>query len=598
MKRRNVILLVAALGAALVAATTWRGDATAPTDAPAWSVGDRAVYDLELTTRARVAVATGQALEGDVHVAGRLELRAYGQQGDAAQVELALAPSAVTMTAAGVDALDGDPAAAFGDARAYLTIAPGGEVTSVAFAPEARPAWKDLAVQLAGWLEVVVEPGASWSVSQVGPFGRGDVTYARDGATLTRRRARYTALDAAPGPVAGLRQRVDGQGTIVLAGRRVARMDEREAIAVARAAGGEVVSGEASLRLVLVESGRGRHAPPARLADRRRPGERVAAHDERALLADRVGELTPEMALGDLIAFGDIGLPDAGAWMWRATALLRLHPELCGKLRELAASGTLGPGGIALVADLLVSAQTPEAQAALRDVVVEAPATPRARVDLIQRLSLVAAPAPETITLARQLRDDARGRGDVDGARAAAYVVGNLAQTLRAEGDDTAAEALVAPLVEDLAHATDPDERVALAVAVGTAGLPEHEALLSELSADGDAGVRRAAVIGLARQVGDGARTALVEAAGDGDGAVTGAALRALADRDLDDGSLDALTARLAGGVEPQAQGELMRLLITQSERGADLTRLAPAIEATLARGGDPTIADALRRML
>ncbi len=596
MTRRIPILCV--LGVAVVAAGLWWRSADRAPAAGAWGVGERRVYTIDAGTRARVALAAGQALDGEIAVEGQLELRAYGHDGDRALVELELRPSRLVLAVGGVDALGGDPAGELGATRAWLAIAPDGSIASLQFAPEARPAWQDLASQLVGWLEVVTAGGTSWSAPQSGPFGEAEVSYARDGATLTRTRRRYTALDAVPGTVADLVQDVAGQGTIVLSGGHVARLDERERIAVRRAGGDEVVSGEAHLRLVLTETGRTRVTRPLALGASRRPGERIARHDERAALEARVGGLTPAQMMSELIGLGDVGLPDPNEWMWRVTALVRLHPELCGQLRELAASGRLGPAGVALVADVLVAAGGPEAEAALRAVVVEAPVSDDARVSLVQRLSLVRVPSGETIALARQLHDDARGRGDVDGARAAAYVAGNLAGTLRRQGDLAAAAELVAPLVDELARTTSPDDRVALAVAIGAAGLPEHAELLSGLSADADAGVRRAAIQGLARQDAPSARDALVALAGDDDGGVAGAALRALGDRDLDEAALDALVSRLAGGVAPRSQGDLVRLLAGQEERGVDISVFATAIEATLARGGDPRITAALRRML
>ncbi len=596
-RRRRQFLFAAVTVAVAIAVVALRPARRAASPSRvAWSTGERLVYDLDASTRARVVMSGDQALEGVIAVAGRVELRAYGVRGDAALVELVLAPSTIRLEVGGVDALDGDAAGELGDTRAWLEIAADGDVGAVAFAPGARPAWKDLAAQLVGWLEVVTADRATWTVAQVGPFGTAAVNYVRTGGTLTRTRTEYAALDAVPGDVTGLRQTVDGHGAIELAGGHLRRLDERETVSVRR---GDVavLDGEAHLTLQLIEVHRAQVAAPATLGERRRPGDRIASHDRDALLAQRVGDLTPAGALADLAALADIGMPDAGEWLWRATALVRLHPELCEQLRALAVSGRLRDPGIALVADLLAAAGTDAAQAALRAIVVEAPAgAANARVALVQRLSRLETPHRDTIALARLLRDQAQDGGDVDGARAAAYVVGNLAATVRGGGDAEAAAALVAPLVLDLARARGTDERVALAVAVGTAGLAEHETLLAGLARDGDAAVRRAAVIGLLRQPGADARDALIDLSSDRDGGVRSAALRALAERDLDDDAIGRLATALAGGVDRHAQGDLVRLLIAQTQRGADLERLGPAIDATLALGSDPATAEALRR--
>jgi hypothetical protein len=599
--RRRIAIAIASAAALLVAGVAWW---TRSSPAPAlsfhWPAGSRYVYQLDWRSQ-QSSAALGTPLDGQFTVEGRLELRSHGLRGDVYLLEAVLTAPQVVARAAGVDLLEGNPQAALGVTRASLEITPGGQIRSIGFASDAMPLWQDVASHLLAQLEVVLpsENRTDWQAVQSGPFGRGDVGYRRDGGGIARQRARYASLDALPEAPATAAQTVDGSGAIGVEGGHLAAIDERETIRVTDTAGQVMVSGDARLSLRLVSTGTFTALPLA-VAKRRRPGERSTdVGDEHAALTARVDGMTPERLLEDVLILADGGIPDWEAWLWRATALVRLEPELCPALAEAAISERLGIEAKGLIVDLLTGAGTAEAQAALRTILSspQLHAEPRQRLALVQRLSLLTRPEPETVEMARSLRASAVATGDVHAARAGAFVLGNVAGNLARGGDTAAAAPLAAALAADLARATDPGDRAALITALGATDLPEHRDAIAAHASDPDVDVRYAVAAAMQRTPGDETDAALIASAGDADGAVQGVALRGLGERALNAAALDRLVAALAGGVAAENHGAFAQLVLAQAQRGATIGRFAPIIDAVLAKQPDPAVAGMLRRL-
>lgn len=617
--RSRLPLLALGLAVALAAAgllagvrgtprSSGAGGAAGSSSAFRWSLpaGTRLVYRLDWSTRQRVPELAPAAAEGDLRLAGRLELRAHGRRDDGWLVEARLDAATRRMAVAGQDLLADDRA--LGDATAWAVLGDDGSLRAVEVGLDAPALWQNLAPALLGQLEVVVPatPGAAWVATQRGPFGRGAVRYAASaGRDLVRVRAAYDVIDGLPpADAAQVAARPQGEGRVRLGDGHLRGIVERERLVIARPDGAVRLEGEASLELELLEAGRFVVDPLAAHAPRRRLDPAAVAGDvdaARAALRARVDGLTAEELLAGVLLLADGSLPDEERWTWRASGLLRLEPALCGALAGVFAEGRLTREGRALALDLLSGAGTPEAQTAMIAALRSPPAREHAPDwrRYVQRLSFLDAPTAETVAFAREARREAAAAGDEHGARAAAYVIGNLAGSLGAAGDEAGARALADELGRDLARADEPADRAALLVAYGAAGRPDAADVAAGFVADTHAEVRRAAVDAVAEAPGERAQALLVGLAADGDSMVQEAALAALGGRALSAGELASIAGLVqGGGLAGVNELALAAFANAQRRRGADLAPLAPALHAVAQQTGDPQVRALVKQAL
>jgi HEAT repeat protein len=516
-------LLVALLGAWLL----WP---TPPEPAPEaaglrFPAGQRLHYRFEHTNTQRVVpMADAPPIEAQADLAADLELRGLGQADGLWQFALSFKHFDRAVLRVGAQDALGDPAALQG-LEAVVELRADGEIHSVRF-PEGSPhTFQNLVHLVVSEIQVRLSEGVVQETTQHG-VARSRYTPVGPAAGpihITRERTTYERLQATPtGPaeVAGTAEALVTDGHLV-------RLDAKEHL---RAGPPTHLALEArsTTRLVLVATDH--DARPAPITGRRvalGAPARAPDHAERAL-ADRVQGLTPQALLEMLQGARQSGqLPHHNQSLWRAVGLLRADDALCAELGALAGEEGLSSAGRGLVLDLLASAGTPAAQAALRSAL----SADRVRADpkfplLFQRLSLISLPDSATLEFLEQ----AYAAPGAETLGAAAFALGAAAgQTARA--GDAQGRALADRLLHDLEEAETPDHQALRLIALGNAGLPEHlDALLAYTRAEHPE-VRRAAAAALRKLDDPRAREALLDLAGDAEARVQRRALDALARR-------------------------------------------------------------------
>lgn len=363
-----------------------------------------------------------------------------------------------------------------------------------------------------------------------------------EGLVFERRRHRY---EATPSGIRAPGELVRGQSTLTLRDGSIAQLEVDE-----RLEG----DGHVEVHLALSRLGDAPPPPPLELARliARRPDDVDPDRDAR-LLERRAAGLTIADLTEQLARFGDAGrVPDHERFLWRATGLLRLHPELAFALEPLFLDGDASSSRRGLVLDLLVHARTAESQQALRRLLASETAHDDPRHALhVQRLALLEAPDAATVSFATDRFEQATTVVD---RFAAAYTYAGVA---RQSGDAVVAREAARALGAELERAEDPTERLHWLRALGATAAPEARAAIVRHVSDSSPNVRVAAVDALARQPGDGSE--LRGALSDGHEAVQREALRHVA---LDERDLEALHALArSDGWRPRNVEPLVRRL-------------------------------------
>jgi hypothetical protein len=192
------------------------------------------------------------------------------------------------------------------------------------------------------------------------------------------------------------------------------------------------------------------------------------------------------------------GLP---AFVAQASGLLRLHPELCQALaaQVLSPSGPVRTRHFAL--ELLAAAGSPEAQAAMRQV-LEATGDARGA----QRLSLLQRPTAETVRFVEAWWRSAAGPDRAP----LALTLGATAGLLAHGGEAGAAAPALDALAAALASAQAPDDRRTQLLALGNAGAEAAVPAVLAHAADADPAVREAALEALRKTLTPAARAAMI----------------------------------------------------------------------------------------
>ncbi len=583
---------------------------------PRWTDGTRRVYRVTYEgTRGQALLPIAAAPEDDeagralvpssTDVVARVELVGRGRNGPNWRVHLRIERlERYGVQLAGRDLFpDLDRVrSTFEGPVAELTLSDDGEVLAFGFSADASPVFQNLVQML--WLDAQVRvppalcgapplagtppprtPASQrhvtawrWRLEERSWIGRGPVEYAAEatasGWRLHKRRTRYAAaLGKGPLPDGVAQQvsldataRVDDSGKLVT-------LRSHETVRLDTAGGTSWLRADTRVQWDLVDAGavakRRRPTNPPDVAVVRRPGEvaQAAARAEQALRARAAG-LTADEVVATLRQFGKIGeVPDHNRFLWRAVAVLRLEPALCDRLAELFDDDVVGFKGRELIADLLVGADTPAAQAALRAALDRLDAHPDDRNPfLVQRLGLVRHPDEATLDfIARRF-----ARGDDLDSLAAGGSLGAAAGWIAAAGDPERAAAIAAPIVERLAHAEAPQTRALLLRALGNTRMERYAPLLVAEAGAEDVQVRHAVAIALRHMDTPQARRALLTLATDPQPLVQRVAIRSLRVGTLDDAAAQALAQAVAAGkIHPSAFHDLLNAATPVARRPA-----------------------------
>jgi hypothetical protein len=551
----------------------------------AWQVGSAYRYRLSVRadqTTYALKGSEGQGMDasGNTDLALDLVLHAVGRSG-ASTTFVATIDSVARhhLVALGRPLLDDDRSARenLGAHPFVVAIDGTGRVHAVRFAPDAPSGLRALAPWLVGLTAVTLpeDDAIAWNVAETGPFGASRAAYVRDGLALTRTRTAYDRLDALPPWMTRTVTQVASTTDVKVAPEgHLSSLAETEEVRTLDGAGDLRFEGKMTARVDLVAVGREGEPPPdvARFTEvASLAGAGAEARDQ--ALAERTAGMTTASMLADIAAFANGGvMPDHTRWLWRATGVLARDPKAAAALLAAYRGGGAGEKARALILDLLASSGRPEAQAALREALLDK--TTRAAHDralLVQRASFVSAPERATIeTVATLFRE---GRRDPALRTASAFALGATAGAVAANGDRTTASSVTRELAEAIDGAA-PAERPLLVRALGNAGLAEDRARVTEYASDPSPEMRAAAASALRKM--DETTTTLIALLGDPSPEVQRAAMGALGGRALGDADIARLAeVVLAGRLDARLDGQLLTMLDAASARPSEVAAIA-----------------------
>jgi hypothetical protein len=282
------------------------------------------------------------------------------------------------------------------------------------------------------------------------------------------------------------------------------------------------------------------------LRSRRLEDIEVSEQAQRKALLQRAMGMDVARVVMDLSTYGDgAQMPDHARWVWRATGALKLDPSGCAELAKLAKDPSRSSDGRRFMTELLVSVGSPEAQAALREILTAETAQQDPKYyDTLQRLSLLERPEPETAALVRDLLKAETFEVRMGGA----FTAGSLAQTLSALGEETQASQLNNELQALLQNARTIDDQAGYISALGNAGRAENVPLIAKSVGSESAEVRRSAANALRHTQTPEAEEAVLSLASDEQERVQSAALETLEGWKLEVSHLEALEDTLNEG--------------------------------------------------
>lgn len=564
------VVLAGALGLFLAAGAAyvfWGGRTPAPPSSGASAAtspglalepGASARFRFTLEHQGQVPISAELPMALELSLAGELRFLGLGAAGGHRQTELTLISlERSVFRMGGGDLLSGPGLVG---AQALVVSSDSGALVELRFAPQTPPEAERLLHLLVLESQLELDPAFEWTRREHHSLGEAEVRYTRTETGVRRaidRHRRFGGLEAED--LAQLdaetetRFELDPDGAL-------RRLDDTWRYR------GPSFGGEKRFRLERLDATR---APAAdwvgragRYAESRSPGEaQTSTASLASALRQRTEGLTVEQCLADLIAHEVSGrMPDHDRWLWRASGLLRLHPELAAKLVPLLSRSTMSSSGRALILDLLAHVGHTEAQAALR-AALQLPAV-KADPDfhlLYQRFSFVTEPDAET----RAFVEAGLEAAPPEHRNAAAHTLGSVAGASYRAGDREEALALAERVVDALEEETRPGKQAELLGALGNAGLPEHADLLLGFARSPHPEVRYQMAGSLRKLEGEPVTRALVELAADPSGPPTQRrALATLDQRTVEEGAFAELCDRVRRGeFAPESQGVLVTLL-------------------------------------
>lgn len=488
----------------------------------------------------------------------------------------------------------GDPSVLLG--RDAMVVVPAdGDVRRVLFAPDAPSVFRHLMGGLLAHVDLRRGPtDTPWRAEIATGNGLAEVEYtARSSDTFSRKIARYTRVDAIRGHGDGP-WRTEGDATVVIGDDGMpTHIESDELLVLAGSESGMSFDGRTQVTLTRTATEHGDVvAPPSVLGWREQDLHAVPDDTEaQRELARKFAEGMTMTELSIAVRSAAVGLRPSPGFHVRARGLLRGWPELAGELGPMF-EGAPDHRTRAFMLDLLVSADTPEAQAVIVGLLDR---TPRADdvASLLQHLGLLRTPTP---ALAAMVVDMHRTAGGDDTLRRAAlYPMGSLAPAIAAS--DPVLGAVMMSTIRDAAQsAVSPDDRMAAIAALGNAGFAEDAPIVLGAVDDADASVRTDAVTALRRFRGDGPDDALFAALLDPEQIVAAAALAVIEGYRRDEVTLARLAAQVtAGGHHPELRGGLISVL---AKHGLEDERARAALVAMAGRSGDAREQVRIRRIL
>lgn len=567
MRRLVLAGAVGLLAAAGAAYLLWGGESSDPASPPpaaarrlglALEPGTSARLRFTLEHQGRVPISPELPMDLELSLAGELRLLGLEEADGRRQTELTLLSiERAVFRMGGGDLLKGQ---ALVGSQVLVLSSDSGALVELRFAPQTPPEAERLLHLLVLESQLEIAPAFEWTRREHHSLGEAEVRYTRTETGIRRaieRHLRFGGLESED--LSELHAEAETRFELAPTGalRRIHDAWRYR---------GPAFGGEKRFTLEVLDATRAQTAAwvgrAGRYAETRSPGEtRTSTNSLESALIQRAAGLTQEQCIADLIAHEISGrIPDHDRWLWRASGLLRLQPELAAKLVPLLSRKTMSSAGRALVLDLLAHVGHAEAQAALRAglQLAAVKADPDFHL-LYQRLSFVTEPDADTRAFVQEGWSSARP----EHRSAAAHALGSVAGASHRAGDRDEALALTEPLVEALASEESPERQAELLGALGNAGLPEHAEMMLGYVRSPSPEVRYQMAGSLRKLEGEPVTRALVELATDPSGAPTQRrALATLDQRTVEDGAFGELCERVRRGeFAPESHGVLVTVL-------------------------------------
>lgn len=591
-------LLAGAVVLGLVVAVLWAasrpvGQGPLAPLTPTFVVGSETSWRLSLSGHSELPPLqpAQPPMPSDLLTTGQVRLRHYGLTGGMQKLGLSLARlDEATLTLFGAPAMQDRAAleAALTSGEAVLTMRPEGDLAGFDFTPGAHNVFKSFAQTVAGELALPVREGPRWTVLDTTLRGRAEATYTRTAEGFSRVRTRYLKLNAFG---AGLRDvTVAARTDFTLTGGELTRVRSSESLEGFTADGTRVVS---TLELELVrETSAPLLASLPTALEPSKPGQLVVPADaKQQMLAQRIDGLTPQGLMDGVATYVGASPQAMVRFLPKASGLLVAQPELCADVAARAKADGTPTKERVFALEVLAAAGTPEAQAAMRDV-LDSPAlrSDPDRVERYQRLSLLRAPTRETV----EFVGAAWRAGTREEKQTLALVLGATAgQFSRGGGDATA---WVQALDQALRSSSDPQVRGSLVGALGNAGLASNVGEVLAVLRDPQEQVRADAVMALRKTPVPEARAAVVRALEDPSVAVRANAVELLRRWKPDATERTALTQGLRTGRLSLLLGHDVLNALEPFTADAEVREVLAWV--TTQRAADPSLQRRARAML
>lgn len=585
MKRTHRICAATVLALACAGGiyATWRGTSARSATTAAetegarvrWPAGTELRYRVSWQTSSAVHVMPGSGMEGRLDTGGASALegtlvlkvvRAHDHEATLLASFADLETARFTV-GAGADAKtvpDDTARAALVGPSAVLEVDDQGRLTEMRAPKDANAMFGDVMHALATELsfELAKDDVMAWTTEERTMTGVARNAYRiekkGDGTQIERRRDGYTKLHA----VRSLHEHTPtAQGTtrIELDKDGAPSSFDAEEEVLLEVRGQNLLESKTKLALTLASRAPFAFAGEEEIASFQvhTPGGSL---DPRAADRNLVGKFASEDMAALVAGYAASGSFRRGE-LARAAAYLRLHPEECKTLERTFERET-STKGKNIVFDILTSAGSPEAQAAMRRLLDSPTAKASAPLHrmLVQRLALLSEPTSESVGFLRDLERKASTSGDSALANAA-LVSRGAALARRMAGGDAAAEAEAREMLSrargDLSEMPAKD-RSALIKAVGNLQHPDAADALAGHAKDADVEVRASVATALRHSSAPRASRVLFDMMSDADPYVAKSALDSHLGRRLDAKELDAFAAHVrASGTNAQTDNAL-----------------------------------------
>lgn len=586
-----------------------------------WREGVQTLYSLDwaASTRGEVMPAQAGKQAGEITVDTAMEadlgLEPVGVKGAGGEQTVAFSLTALRKFSVKMMDKEGVPDAAAAQELvgpvAFATIDARGQVREIRYDEGASPAAQQTLRAVVQLFQISRQEGAltDWDAVESGAAGPLQVHYSLqsggDRRALLRKPVAYQSLDAVQGagPLDG-RQDLAGESRLVLDDDgQLEQARGHEQLSYTRP-GSERPALSASMTFSLSRTGQ-RPSPGVRLAQKAalRPAQALGEHPKdpglEARRDARMAAYIDAEKLSAEIEHAQGGAKPDHAFLARAGAWLRLHPEGSKALVKRFELGTTTAKGRGYILDLLAEAGDANAQAAMREALLTPAAAEKGGGQgiLLQRFTWVKAPNAES---ARFLSDVMTSKESSAAAtQGAAVALGSVVHKLQQMGHEDLASTYNRGLLSSLEEAGDVGQKRALLSALGNAGREENLPALLKYVGDEEPGVREQAASALRSVDSKEAAQGLLKLASDPLVGVSTLALRSLAQQTLGEDEWSALR-KLAEAGRTNASADTMFVELVRKQRAAAGSAGDEILRALQKRnqGGENDIAEMIEQLL